>query len=164
VPASDRRSVVLHSLGVPQLLYRSESSIWRRPSCERVHVYLDVSGSIGELKGALYAAVIDCVEIVHPVVHLFSTVVYDVSLRQLRQGECRTTGGTSIECVAVHMARHRVRRAVLLTDGAVGSPGQTARATLGSAVLGVALTPGYNIRKDLEPFVRHWAELQEENS
>jgi hypothetical protein len=29
-------------------------------------------------------------------------------------------------------------------------------------VVGVALTPKYNIRTDLEPFVRHWAELQEE--
>jgi hypothetical protein len=95
-------------------------------------------------------------------VHLFSTAVYDIGLEALRRGECRTTGGTSIECVASHMARHRVRRAVLLTDGAVGAPGVAARAALSGAVLGVALTPGYNMRTDLEPFVRHWAELQEE--
>jgi hypothetical protein len=164
VPAADRRAVVLRALGVRQLLYRSETTAWRRPSCERVHVYLDVSGSIGNLKGALYGAVIDCGEIVHPKVHLFSTVVYDVSLQGLRRGECRTTGGTSIECVAAHMASHSVRRAVLLTDGAVGTPGQTARTTLANAVVGVALTPKYNIRKDLEPFVRHWAELQEEEA
>jgi hypothetical protein len=162
VPAGDRRAVVLRALGVRQLLFRSETAAWRRPSCELVHVYLDVSGSIGNLKGALYGAVIDCGEIVHPKVHLFSTMVYDVSLPGLRRGECRTTGGTSIECVAAHMASHRVRRAVLLTDGAVGTPGQAARATLANAVIGVALTPNYNIRTDLEPFVRHWAELQEE--
>jgi hypothetical protein len=162
IPAADRRAVVLGALGVPQLLYRSEILAWRRPSCERVHVYLDVSGSVRELSATLYGAVIDCAEIVHPTVHLFSTVVHDVSLQQLRRGECRTTGGTSIECVASHMARHRIRRAVLLTDGAVGRPGETARATLAGAVVGVALTPGYNIRHDLEPVVRHWAELEKE--
>jgi hypothetical protein len=162
VPAADRRTVVLRALGVPQLLYRSEVTVKRRTSCERVHVYLDVSGSVDDFKAALYGAVSDCGDLIHPTVHLFSTEVFDISLRRLRGGECRTTGGTSIECVAAHMARHSIRRAVLLSDGAVGIPGRTARAILESAVIGVALTPGYNIRRDLEPVVRHWAELQEE--
>lgn len=135
----------------------------RRASCERVHVYLDVSGSIGELKGALYGAVLDCREFVHPSVHLFSTVVHDVSLADLRLGKCRTTGGTSIECVASHMARHRVRRAVLLTDGFVGPAGLTASRTLSRATLGVALTPGASLRSDLNPFTRIWAQLLEEH-
>ena len=91
VPARDRRGVVLRALGIPQLLYRQETSILRRASAERVHVYLDVSGSIGEWKGALYGAVLDCREIVHPAVHLFSTVIHDVSLAQLQRGECRTS-------------------------------------------------------------------------
>ena len=129
----------------------------RRSACERVHIYLDVSGSIGELKGALYGAVLDCRELVHPKVHLFSTRGHDLSLTQLRNGECHTTGGTSIECVAAHMARHRVRRAVLLTDGFVGKPGASASQTLGSAVLGVALTPGNRLRTDLQAYTRHWA-------
>jgi hypothetical protein len=163
IPGRDRRAAVLRALGVPQLLYRQESPIMRRASCERVHVYLDVSGSIGELKGAIYGAVLDCHEFVHPLVHLFSTVVDDVSLTGLRQGECRTTAGTSIECVAAHMARHRVRRAVLLTDGFVGRPGITAGQTLSRAVLGVALTPGAALRTDLEPYPRFWAQLDEEN-
>jgi hypothetical protein len=161
VPASDRRTVVLRALRVPQLLYRSESN-WLRPSCERVHVYVDVSGSIGDYKGPLYAAVLDCAEIVHRQVHLFSTVVHDVTLEQLRRGECRTTNGTSIECVARHMRANRVRRAVLLTDGAVGRPGREGRATLSGATIGVALTPGYNFRTDLEPFTTHWTQLHEE--
>jgi hypothetical protein len=160
IPARDRRAIVLRALGVPQLLYPQETSMIRRGTCERVHVYVDVSGSIGPLKGALYGAVLDCQEIVHPTVHLFSTVVRDVSLTQLRQGRCRTTGGTSIECVARHMARHSVRRAVLLTDGSVGSPGLTASRTLSGATLGVALTPHWNLRTDLEAFVRFWAQLE----
>jgi hypothetical protein len=164
IPASDRRAIVLRALGVPQLLYRSEVPSWRAPSCERVHIYLDVSGSIGNYKGALYGAVIDCAEIVHPQVHLFSTAVHDISLEQLRRGECRTTGGTSIECVARHMRTNRVRRAVLLTDGAVGRPGTSARETMVRATLGVAFTPGYNLRTDLEPFTRYWTQLYEEKN
>ena len=53
------------------------------------------------------------------------------------------------------------RRAVLLTDGFVGKPGASASQTLGSAVLGVALTPGNRLRTDLEAYTRHWAQLQE---
>jgi hypothetical protein len=96
---------------------------------------------------------------VHPAVHLFSTRVHDVSLNGLQTGECRTTGGTSIECVAAHMRVHRVRRAVLLTDGWVGRPGPSSAEALEAVRLGVALTPASN-RNDLETYVRHWAELE----
>ncbi|MCE5307503.1 MAG: hypothetical protein LLG20_07660 [Acidobacteriales bacterium] len=162
VPAPDRRSVVLRAMGVPQLLYRAETTVLRPLSCERVHVYLDVSGSIGDYKSALYSAVADCAAMVHPAIHLFSTIVHDISLRELRLGECRTTNGTSIECVASHMRKHGVRRAVLVTDGAVGRPGAGAARTLSRCVLGVALAPGYSFRGDLEPVARYWAELEEE--
>jgi hypothetical protein len=96
---------------------------------------------------------------VHPAVHLFSTAIHDVSFAALRNGECRTTGGTSIECVASHIQKHDVRRAVLLTDGWVGRPGSSAARSLACVRLGVALTPNAN-RSDLERFVRHWAELE----
>jgi hypothetical protein len=159
IPSGDRRSVVLRALGTPQLLYRAESAGRVRERCDRVHVYVDVSGSIADLKGALYGAVLDCRDVVHPAVHLFSTAVHDVSFGGLRNGECRTTCGTSIECVASHMEKHSVRRAVLLTDGWVGHPGAGAAQTLARVRLGVALTPHAN-RSDLKPFVRHWAELE----
>jgi hypothetical protein len=146
-------------LGTPQLLYRAESKGRVRERRDRVHVYVDVSGSIADLKGALYGAVLDCRDVVHPAVHLFSTRVHDVSFGGLRHGECHTTGGTSIECVASHMKDHGVRRAVLLTDGWVGRPGAGAAQTLTGVHLGVALTPGAN-RSDLQRFVRHWAELE----
>jgi hypothetical protein len=158
----DRRSVVLRALKTPQLLYRTELTARARERCDRVHVYVDVSGSIGNLKGALYGAVLDCLDVVHPIVHLFSTKVHDISFAGLRTGECRTTNGTSIECVATHIRSCRVRRAVLLTDGYVGRPGAIAAKTLGGSRLGVALTPG-GTRKDLEQFIRFWAELNGRN-
>jgi hypothetical protein len=159
IPSGDRRAVVRRALGAPPLLYRAESTGRVRERRDRVHVYVDVSGSIADLKGALYGAVLDCRDVVYPAVHLFSSVVYDISFGGLRNGECRTTGGTSIECVASHLQKHGVRRAVLLTDGWVGRPGASAARTLAAVRLGVALTPDAN-RRDLGRFVRHWAELE----
>ena len=163
IPSGDRRAVVLRALGTPPLLYRAESTGRVRERRDSVHVYVDVSGSIADLKGALYGAVLDCRDVVYPAVHLFSTAIHDVSFGGLRNGECRTTGGTSIECVASHIQKHGVRRAVLLTYGWVGRPGSSAARTLASVRLGVALTPDAN-RKDLERFVRHWAELEKANN
>jgi hypothetical protein len=161
LPAFDRRTVVLRALGVPTLLYPCDVLHWGRQPLEPVHVYLDVSGSIGDLKGALYGAVLDCREMVYRKIHLFSTVVHDITPEQLRLGECQTTGGTSIECVAGHMQANGVRRAVIITDGYVGTPGETARQTLSQAHVAVALTPDSATRTDLENVVRHWAELKE---
>ena len=51
---------------------------------------------------------------------------------------CRSTGGTSIECVAAHMAAKRVRRALLITDGYVGKAYGQHKRTLGEVQLAVA--------------------------
>ena len=71
--------------------------------------------------------------------HLFSTAVHSVSWADFRRGVCRSTGGTSIRCVAEHIARHGVDRAVLVTDGEVGGS-ERDRRLLAQARLGVAYT------------------------
>jgi hypothetical protein len=160
LPVFDRRATVLRALGAPPLLYTGSLAEPRRlPGGERVHVYVDVSGSIGDLKAALYGAVLDCRELVHPAIHLFSTRVADVTLTQLRKGVCRTTHGTCISCVAAHVREHAVRRAVLLTDGFVGAPAGGDRDTLRRVKLGVALVPGNISRDDLREVVDHWEQL-----
>jgi hypothetical protein len=53
-------------------------------------------------------------------VHLFSNRIADVTLDELRNGKCITTGGTDIACVAKHIQNNQVRRALLITDGWVG--------------------------------------------
>ena len=161
VPSFDRRAAVLRSLGANQLLYSGNVNVKRRRFAgEKVHVYLDVSGSIGDLKGALYGAVLDCREFIWPGIHLFSTEVADITFDELRRGICRTTGGTDIACVAAHMRGKKVRRAVLITDGFVGAPGLQDRETLAAAKLGVALTPNYCTRNDLEGVADCWIELR----
>ena len=138
VPTPDRRATTLRALGAAPLLFRSEVETRQRlPVQERVHVYVDVSGSMEAIKGPLYGAVLDCEALVHPQVHLFSTQVAEVTPAQLRAGICRSTGGTDIQCVTRHMARHRVRRAVLLTDGWVGNAGPVGVGVLQAARIGV---------------------------
>jgi hypothetical protein len=138
IPTPDRRATTLRALGAAPLLFRSEVEARQRlPVQERVHVYVDVSGSMEAIKGPLYGAVLDCEALVHPQVHLFSTQVAEVTPAQLRAGICRSTGGTDIQCVTRHMARHRVRRAVLLTDGWVGNAGPVGVGVLQAARIGV---------------------------
>ena len=161
VPRSDRRSVVAAALGAPMLLHRHEIARARMvPDGPRVHVYVDVSGSMNHLAQPTSAAVRGCGEAVHPILHLFSTVVADVTVAQFARGVCKSTGGTSIECVAEHIRANGIRRAVLVTDGHVGTPSQRAAAILRRVRLGVALTPDYPTRAPLEGLVDAWLQLE----
>jgi hypothetical protein len=151
VPTTDRRAMVSRALGATPLLYRAAvPSRQPVPAQERVHIYLDVSGSMEGIKGALYGAVLDCEALVHPQVHLFSTEVAEVSAAQLRAGICKSTGGTDIRCVTRHMVRHRVRRAVLLTDGYVGAADAEGQKALDRARIGVAYIGAHTSRQALE--------------
>ncbi len=161
IPRLMRRSVVLNAIGAAPLLHQEHLNMKRMvPKGQQVHVYLDVSGSMNDCIEALYGAILDNAQWVHNFVHLFSTRVVDVTLKQMRAGECSTTGGTCIECVAQHIHKHKVRRAVIVTDGFVGTPGVVARAILKDVRLGVALTPGNSTCNDLEGLVEHWAQLK----
>lgn len=161
LPRYDRRTIVLRALGRPPL-WSTDTWTLRRPRCENtpVHVYLDVSGSVMGIRGALYSAVLECRDLVHPKVHLFSTQVVDVSLAEMKAGKCLTTDGTDSGCVAEHMRKNRVRRAVLVTDGYVGRPTGPDAAWLSSVRLGVALPGECSCRDDLMPFVDAWTTLQ----
>ena len=160
IPVLSRRSVVLRALGSEPLLHTGSATLRRRVnSGARVHVYLDVSGSMDAIKDPLYGAVLDCAAFVHPVIHLFSTKVADISMAELRRGVCKTTGGTCITCVAEHMSQNAVRRAVIITDGWVGTPHGAHHATLDSAKLAVAYLGGSTNHSDLAAVANHTAIL-----
>lgn len=160
IPHSSRRSVVLRALGYEPMLHTCSIAHPRAvPSGERVHVYLDVSGSMDTIKSALYGAVLDCADMLHPVIHLFSTMVADISTAELRRGVCQSTGGTCISCVAAHMQKNAVRRAVIITDGWVGTPRGAHRKTLAAATLGVAYLGARTNQTDLAKVANHHATL-----
>jgi len=160
IPSLSRRTMVLRALGFEPLLHVGHTE-WCHPvpSGARVHVYLDVSGSMDSVLQALYGAVLDCAAFVHSTVHLFSSKVADVSLAEFRRGVCHSTGGTDIACVAEHMQTHRVRRAVLVTDGWVGTPRGGHHEVLKQARLGVAYMGKFPNQTDLQAVANHTATL-----
>ena len=156
LPTMARRSLVLRALGTQTLLHPGTAP-WRHriPVGDKVRVYLDVSGSMEEVLTSLYGAVLDCQEMVFPTVHLFSTSVTDVTLAELRAGKCESTGGTAIDCVAEHMARNKVRRALIITDGWVGTPAGEHHDTLAKSRLAVAYLGNSTNQTDLEAVANH---------
>jgi hypothetical protein len=139
VPLLDRRSTVLRALGAEPLFYSGSTTLRRRtPLADRVHLYVDVSGSMDGIKDAIYGALIDCRDWVAPTVHLFSNSISDVSHDEIRRGVVKTTGGTDVACIARHMKTHKVRRSCIITDGWVGEPRGGHHTTLLKAKLGVA--------------------------
>jgi hypothetical protein len=156
LPTMARRSLVLRALGAQTLLHPGTAP-WRHrvATGDKVRVYLDVSGSMEEVLTSLYGAVLDCQEMVHPTVYLFSTSVTDVSLAELRAGKCESTGGTAIDCVAEHMARNKVRRALIITDGWVGTPAGEHHDTLANSRLAVAYLGNSTNQEDLQAVANH---------
>jgi hypothetical protein len=156
VPVLSRKTAVLQALGVEPLLY-PHSVPWRRrvPSGEQVHVYLDVSGSMEHVIKALYGAVVDCQALVYPTVHLFSTKIADIPLLELKLGKYISTGGTDIACVAEHMDKHKVNRALLVTDGWVGKPKGPHLETLTRSKLAVAYLGNSVNQIDLQPVANY---------
>lgn len=155
-----RRDVVADLLGSPILLHEGTATArGRHRAGERVHVYLDVSGSVSGIVGVLSAAIRDCAPFVHPVVHAFSTEIADHSLGDLAAGRIRTTGGTDVRCIAAHARAHHVRRAVVLTDGYVGRAAGIDAETLAGMRLAVAYTDT-RFPEDLAPFARRHDTLE----
>jgi hypothetical protein len=127
-PRPQRADFVRQALGSPALLHAATVVADRPVRRERVHLYLDVSGSMDGCLPVLYAALRPLEGLLHPQVHLFSTVVHDLELPQLRRGVRVTSGGTDVAPVTAHLLAQRIRRAVLLTDGWVGAvPAEHAR-------------------------------------
>lgn len=139
VPHKDRRAIVQRLLGSQAMLYTATSTGPSIRSSEKIHVYLDVSGSMDSVIPTLYGAMRDCSQWIHDQIHLFSTEVADISLRQLKDGVRITTKGTDINCVAAHMEKYRVKRALLVTDGYVGKPSQDSERILDKTELAVGL-------------------------
>lgn len=113
----DRRAGVYEQLGIEPLGFRAASSVRNPEDRGKVHVYLDVSQSMDELLPLLYAALRPLLPVIHDKVHLFSSAVRDVSPAAIRNGLAETTEATSLDCVVRHIENHRVRRAVVITDG-----------------------------------------------
>jgi len=160
IAASDRRHAVQRLCGFESLLYRDTAIIkGRSDTTVKVHLYIDVSGSMDHYIEAIYGAALLCREHLEPHVHLFSTQVHDITFGQLKGGVCKSTYGTDISCVAEHMRNHHIKNAVLVTDGYVGRPGTTDEKALTEVKLGVAYT-ALSSKTDLGRFANFSIDLE----
>jgi hypothetical protein len=135
-------------------MMRRRKLLTSQPVISRTDVYLDVSGSLDTMLPPLYGALKALRAHVAPCVHLFSTTVETRSLDRVCAGEVKTTGGTDISCVLAHLVEQRPKKALLITDGYVGTPVATlaSRASAACSDIRVLLTPGC-WRRDLEALV-----------
>jgi hypothetical protein len=151
---------VLRALGNRPLLYVGSTTVrMLTPVGDKVHVYVDVSGSMNGVIDAVYGAVNDCRDWVYPKIHLFSNSISDATPEEIHKGVVRTTGGTDIGCVAGHIAANKVRRACIITDGWVGKPRGGDLKALTRAKLGVALVGNYSNPNDLSGVTRRTVTL-----
>ena len=124
----DRKSEVVAACGLDPVFFKAVGNAPEIRRFEKVHVYVDVSGSMNDVIPVLYGALLPLMQWLHPRVHAFSTGIRDLSFSQIRKGAVESTWGTDIDCVTGHLLEHRIRRALILTDGWVGKvPSEHAR-------------------------------------
>lgn len=116
----DRKAAVLNTLGQKNLFYRGRTRRLAQTRAGRVHIYLDVSGSMDEYLERIFGSLAPLRSYLYPKIHAFSTEVFEHRPIEILNGKYRTNGGTDINCVAEHMVKNRIRKSAIITDGYVG--------------------------------------------
>jgi hypothetical protein len=121
---ADRTLAARRALGLPALLQKqlvtAPARVFDPPAV--AHVYVDVSGSMDAVLPWISGLLWPWVSSGRARCFQFSNDVQPLAPADLREGRLRTTGGTDIDCVLEHwLERRGVRRALVLTDGYVGS-------------------------------------------
>jgi len=84
-----------------------------------VHVYIDVSGSMGHYVDNIYTVLSSRAlhDLLWPQIHLFSTHIEDITKKQLREKVIDTSFGTDFSLIFEHMGKNQVKKALIFTDG-----------------------------------------------
>ena len=108
----------------------------------------------------IYAALKPFAHDLHPTVHLFSTTLVDIPVRDLLNGMRITDGGTRIRAVTDHIIASHVRKALLVTDGLTGFVDKRDLSLLKSRGFRITvLLTASGRRSDLEPLASRFYEL-----
>ena len=112
-----RREHVMRSLGMPVLFYPKQMSMLRKTN-EKVHLYVDVSGSMMSdgFLALIFAMSYQLQDYIGPSLYQFTTVVRSVTLEELRMGQL-ISGGTNIDAVFEHALKRDHERILVITDG-----------------------------------------------
>lgn len=101
---------------VPEVRWSDQAPQWSGGAC----VYFDVSGSMWDELPALVGVLLRLRRFLEMPFHAFSTEVFPARFRNGRL-VTDTTGGTNITCVLKHLIERQPPKAVIITDGAVGT-------------------------------------------
>jgi hypothetical protein len=140
----DRRASVMQYLGQSPIFFKGQAPRLCRESVGRVHVYLDVSGSMDSFLETIFSCLKPIQNMLYPQIHVFSTEVIDYHIKDILQGLYASTSGTEINCVLEHIIKNKIRKAAIVTDGYVGEPSALLIEQLPERIkLVKLLTPGF---------------------
>jgi hypothetical protein len=140
----DRRASVMQYLGQSPIFFKGQAPRLCRESVGRVHVYLDVSGSMDSFLETIFSCLKPIQNMLYPQIHVFSTEVIDYPIKDILQGFYASTSGTEINCVLEHIIKNKIRKAAIVTDGYVGEPSALLIEQLPERIkLVKLLTPGF---------------------
>lgn len=120
----DRKASVMSNLGQNPIFYKGNIIKQTPAYVGRVHIYLDVSGSMEEHLEVILGSLIPLRQYLYPTVHCFSTEVHDHSAKEVLSGRYKSTLGTQIDCVLKHIVKKRIDKVLVITDGCVGKPSE----------------------------------------
>lgn len=109
-----RREMLMIAMGYMPIFWRTYSPDMNRGS---VHVYIDVSGSMGSWIKWCYELCYALSDWLFEPLHLFSNKIADITLKQLKSGVVTTTGGTDFDCIVEHAIKSNYKRIIIITDG-----------------------------------------------
>ncbi len=123
----DRTYLVKNNIYQNVLIYQKEYEMdLVRNVPGKTYVYLDVSGSVMNSLKDMMPLLLKPLKNNECKVFAFSTKVEELSYKNLKNGEYKTTGGTEINCVFDHYfsikKKDRGNKILILTDGWTGRP------------------------------------------
>ena len=112
----DKGGLVAHHMGRYKPFYRNPLM---PKDFGLVHVYIDVSGSMGHYVDNIYTVLgsRSLHDLLWPQIHLFSTHIEDITKKQLREKVIDTSFGTDFSLIFEHMGKNQVKKALIFTDG-----------------------------------------------
>jgi len=120
----DRKAAVMSMLGQNPVFFKGDLTVNQRVPIGRVHVYIDVSGSMDNYIEDILGSLSTVRDVLYPRIHCFSTIVETINTKEVLTGKYKSTYGTNIDCVIEHAGEKCIRKAVIITDGFVGEPSE----------------------------------------
>ncbi|MBI5489818.1 MAG: hypothetical protein HY905_20960 [Deltaproteobacteria bacterium] len=156
-----RREAIFLACGVMPAFYRTTATA-PEDSYDRVHIYLDVSGSTADWQRLFYGLTMRLGDRIGSPIHLFSNVVEPLTMAELAEGVSRTTGGTDFDCVISHALDRDVSRILVVTDGQAGlDPVLRARAAARRLQVFSVLTSDFHRDSPIIQMAQEWWVLPE---